>query len=71
MRCKSRGVSPDVISFIAAISVCGKGEQWRCVAPLLNEMQNSGWVTRCDQFQRSHLSFQEGWAVAACGAIVR
>eukprot|EP00973_Karenia_brevis_P034680 4785837-Karenia_brevis.AAC.1 len=38
----SRGLSPDVISFSAAISACEKGGQWQRVAPLLNEMRSRG-----------------------------
>eukprot|EP00973_Karenia_brevis_P066110 9190846-Karenia_brevis.AAC.1 len=48
-----------MISFTAAISARAKGGQWRRVAPLFV------WLL-CGL-----LSLREGWAVAACGAIVR
>eukprot|EP00973_Karenia_brevis_P072724 10100715-Karenia_brevis.AAC.1 len=34
-------------------------------------MRQLGFVTRCDQLQRSHLSLGEGWAVATRGAIAQ
>eukprot|EP00973_Karenia_brevis_P001183 161986-Karenia_brevis.AAC.1 len=64
MRCTGQGLSHDVISFSAAISVCEKGGQWQRVAPLLDEMKRPGVVALCGQLQRSHLSMREGWAVA-------
>eukprot|EP00973_Karenia_brevis_P045289 6274295-Karenia_brevis.AAC.1 len=36
---RKRGLSPNVISFSAAISACVKGEQWQRVAPVLYEMR--------------------------------
>eukprot|EP00973_Karenia_brevis_P079391 11017712-Karenia_brevis.AAC.1 len=64
MRCNSRGLAHDVISFNAAISARGQGGQWQRVAPLFDEMQQPGPVARCDQLQRSHLSLREGLATA-------
>eukprot|EP00973_Karenia_brevis_P060909 8471099-Karenia_brevis.AAC.1 len=71
MRWKGHAVLLDVISFNTAISFCKKGGPWQHIAPLSDEMVRPGCIAGCDQFQRSHLSLQGGWTVAARGAIVR
>ena len=36
------GVPADVITYSAAISACGKGQQWQCTLRLLEEMRRPG-----------------------------
>merc|ERR1711904_202411 len=53
------GVTPDVISFNAAISACEKGGQWEQALALLDKMRKNG-VTPPDV-----ISFNA--AISACG----
>eukprot|EP00973_Karenia_brevis_P080821 11212780-Karenia_brevis.AAC.1 len=39
---RQRGLSPNVISFSAAISACEKCGQWQRVDPLVDEMRSRG-----------------------------
>eukprot|EP00973_Karenia_brevis_P003241 445967-Karenia_brevis.AAC.1 len=70
MRCKGRALSPEVISFNAAISACEKCGHGQHMAPPFGEMHWLGPVARCVQLQRSDPSLWEGWAVEAHCAIV-
>eukprot|EP00973_Karenia_brevis_P093522 12417711-Karenia_brevis.AAC.1 len=65
------GVLLDVISFNAAISACEIVGQWHHVAPLLNELQESGTVALRGQLHRSLLSLKDVGAAARCGAVAQ
>merc|ERR1712118_57970 len=53
---RERGVSPDVISFNAAISACEKGGQWERALSLLDEMRESGVSPNVISFNAAILS---------------
>eukprot|EP00973_Karenia_brevis_P028526 3931391-Karenia_brevis.AAC.1 len=55
---RSRGLSPNLISFNAAMSACEKGGQCQRAAPSLNEM-------RMGSLSPNAISFSA--AISACG----